>query len=382
MDLSKLNKKKDAIIVFGGAGYVGRYLVHSLCQIYPTHQIFVVTRNISKALFFLNYDQVQITDNLNNIRYDNQLVFNLAFELKTSFRETRKSVEALVKNIMRTVGNHPNETIIHLSSIAVLGNAIDASPSRLRKISSEDIYADAKGYTEELLWKVCEKRGIRLLILRSGNVMGPGSAWADKIILRLREQKPILGIEEEHPSNVTFIGNLVYALSRYATEIENLGTDRTQHVANFAEFGNVSWHQWINIFSDYLNIEPSRWKTDELSDFAPDVLQDLSYIKKEITRKIIKLANQGRATHKLIEKALNYVNASNIRNKAKIIVQSVNRDYIDYSEYRAAKVFLDKTTFGLQGNMEFVRTELPYDFNHAKKSIIGWLKFAGYDKQY
>lgn len=376
IDDSKTNYK--TFVVIGGAGYIGRYLVEILLRTYPDCNIIVISRNKSKGLFFSN-DRISIQENLKELRFTNCAVFNLAYAGGVGFRETLNLAKKMVLDIDDSLDKNFKGRLIHVSSIAVHGKSLNqnsVSPQILRKLSKSDPYCYAKGYTEKMIHNIAKEKKIKTYIVRCGNVMGPGSTWANKIVTRLIDRQPLLGYEKEHPSNSTFIGNFVYLLANLINEESE--TKSLINIMNFAEFGKLSWETWVDPVANELKIEPLRWTTDDLSCLKPMLSEDLNLVKREIIKTAVPLLVKGRFTSKHLYKFLNRMDASAIKNKAKLYVNTLKNEYIDSSEHNMAQIYLNQIAFSIENVPERIIIKLPYSFDHSVNSILGWINFSGY----
>jgi nucleoside-diphosphate-sugar epimerase len=333
------NKKnaKKTVIIFGGAGYVGRYFVKYLLENNVYDRIIIVTRNISKKMFFRD-DRVEVYLNLNNFRVKNCLIYNFAVSVAVSFRQGLKNAEILVNNIFNSLKKDFDGEIIHISSIAVYdikGND-PSNPKELKKITKDDVYTYIKAKTEQLIIKKANNFSVNYRIFRIGNVIGPGSTWVNKIVERLIEQQPLFGKKINYPSNTSFVGNLVFMLANYEKYI-----NKKQRIYNFCEFGNVSWKEWIDNISAVLKVEPRAWDVNSYSDFSVGIGNDIKFIKTLVYKDVVTNALKLPSLTKYVLRGLNYFDADKIKSNAKKKVNSNgNKAFdVDLQEYKMAKIY-------------------------------------------
>jgi hypothetical protein len=334
-------------------------------------------------LFFSDLERVTFVNDLPNHTLKKCTLINLAFASGLTSRETVNMAKSLVGQLFAALDRNFQGRLIHVSTIAVHGFNFSkrvVPPIPLRHVCKTDAYTEAKGYTERVLQKLAAKRGIDTYIVRCGNVMGPGSTWANKIIMRLIDGLPLIGDSVAHVSNTTFVGNLVYglgALSEIASEVRK----ETIGIVNFAEFGTVPWNDWIAPLAETLSIEPRAWSTDEIRDYRPRLFEDISMIKKAILGNCIPLLYRCRATSRYVQKVLNWTNADKLEARAKSLVNSASatNGYINSQEYKMAQIYLNDVAFGLQGVPEAIRLSLPYSLEQAVKSIVEWARFSELD---
>jgi len=373
----------DNIVVLGGAGYAGRYLVQHCRKIYPDSEIVVISRNKSKAMFFLGMDRVAVHDRMSDLNLRTCAVINLAYELGLSYKETRYLNETMIRNLFASLSADFSGIIIHISSIAVYcAFALDPDyvPGPLTRNNKSDLYTYAKCYAENLLCDLCAKSGLKLLVIRSGNIIGPGSDWIIKIIRRLIQHERLIGLDRSHPSNSTFIGNLIYAIGDYIDK--GHAFSKNINFVNHAEFGAVPWNFWIDTISDFLKIKPVTWQSDDIADFLPNLRREIRSLVDASMKNAVRALYRGSSSRPLVDRLLNFVDARALRTRVEGFMgrTSSKRVALDFSEYKAAQIYLCNDTIGLEGNNADVTACLPYDLVSAKRSIINWMQFSGFNE--
>lgn len=368
------NNPDKTVIVFGGAGYVGRYFVKHLLQEIPSIRIIVVTRNISKKMFFRG-ERVKVVRNLKNIKVKNCKIYNFAVATAISFKEGEIIAKKIIDNIFSSLDEKFNGEIIHVSSIAVYdmeGNDYN-NPQELKSIKKDDVYTYIKAMSEQYLIKNCKKHKINYKIIRIGNVIGPGSTWVNKIVERLLDKKPLIGKNNVYPSNTTFIGNLVYFLANYEKYVSNINS-----IYNFCEFGDVSWDKYITLISDVLNIKPVEWSINSYKDIKVSLGKDFNFIKNNIYKEIVTNALKMPGATKYVLRALNFVDANKTKTNAKMKVNNIGQKddkYFDLAEYKMAKIYLNDKEIGLENVDRLLMKELPFSFGKTKQIISNFINY-------
>ena len=92
-------------------------------------------------------------------------------------------------------------------------------------------------------WQISAKFKTPVYVIRSGNIIGPGSPWINNIFNSLIHEKPITGNEKYYPSNSTFVGNISKIIFLFCQKKPKL--NNFFMVYNFAEFGNICWKEII-----------------------------------------------------------------------------------------------------------------------------------------
>ncbi len=359
-------------VIFGGAGYVGIFLIHALINKYDDVKITVITKNVTKSIFF-RYDNVQLFDDVNQIKNEKLTIINLAYSIGDQYSDTKKQNKIIVDNIANVIENNNVDKIIHVSSIVLSLNKKNWNSVNLVK---NNTYYFAKSYAEKKLINISNKTKVPVAIVRSGNILGPGSPWVNQIIKRLSENQPITGDKLNYPSNSTYVGNLseiIISLSNY---------DKLQTmVMNCCEFGNISWKDWIDSINQSFNYEVKKWSVKSVNELKPAFSTDMKHIIKTMIANIVPLMYKGRYTNNLVIKILDFLNIKGAKSKMKLrLNRNVGNDleYIDLTEYDMIKVFMNEESFGLENMPEEISSSIPFDFNYTMKSINNWLDYSGY----
>ncbi len=369
------NSGNETVIVFGGAGYVGRYFIKFLLQNNPSIRIIVVTRNISKKMFFRD-ERVKVISDLNNIKARNCNIYNFAVSIAISFKEGETVAKKTIDNLFSIIDKNFQGEIIHISSIAVYdieGNDHN-NPQELNHITKNDVYTFIKAKSEQYLIKESKKSNVNYKIIRIGNVIGPGSIWIKLIVERLYEHKPLIGKEASYPSNTTFIGNLVYFLAKYEKYIND-----KQNIYNFCEFGDITWDEYIKPVSDRLKIKPVEWNFNSYKDIKVGLLKDINSLKKNIYKEIVTNALKMPSMTKYVLRFLSLFDANKIKANAKSKVSKIGQvdyHYLDLPEYKMAKIYLNDKQIGIEGLDEKILKDIPYFFEKANQLICDYVKYS------
>jgi hypothetical protein len=249
---------------------------------------------------------------------------------------------------------------------------------KLKRINKSDPYCYAKGLLEEFFYEISDKNHLETAIIRSGNIVGPGSIWVIKLFTRLLEKKPIAGFQTEHASNGTFVGNLAFGIAKLLDQ--DLKLEKNCQIMNFAEFGNISWRQWTEPITTLMNIPFEKWPTDKLGIFKPSLTKDITRGLNIAVKAMIPVLAKGKASSRLISRFVDLGDPQLIKSKTKSYVKdrSFSVSNIDSLEYAMAQIYLNETSMGLENVPEIIANQLPYGFDFAISSILNWARFAGY----
>lgn len=363
------------IYVLGGAGYLGIFLVHKLSEIYPNQNITVVTQNTTKEIFFRLHN-VKVIANTSTVSGEEITLINLAYSLGDFYKDTTIKNLKILQQIGDLARNNKLKKIIHVSTIVM---SKDEKQLKLPDVNKNDIYYFAKSYFENKLSKLSKKHNIPTVILRSGNILGPGSPWIARIIDRLVNEQPLIGNRINYPSRTTFVGNLVYAIIKLA-EIES---ENKVTIMNFCEFGDVSWKTWIDRINTHIQYKVKNWGLDSVDDAKPNLKDDLYNIKTNIKNQLVLLLVKGRYTSNVIIRIVDFLRLNKLKSETKTTVrlQTNNKaKYIDLSEYNVVKVFLNNYNHKLENVPKQIVDTLPYNFENSLQLITDWIELSGYNK--
>jgi len=80
-----MNKDLNHFVIFGGAGYLGGFLVREIASD-SKNTITIVTRNRSKKILFKDLTNVNFVEDVNEIKNEELYIINLAYGLDISFK--------------------------------------------------------------------------------------------------------------------------------------------------------------------------------------------------------------------------------------------------------------------------------------------------------
>lgn len=160
--------KKNEILIFGGAGFVGEYLVRAL-SVEPNISLGVVDRDRIEDLKKKNNINFRIVDLAAKIDRSNFIkIAKKASSVVVMTQPNEKIIDSILKFCDTTQGL---KKIIFISTILVYPSS--------KKASAESViprpataYEKEKMKEEKLLKQYARKRGVGLCIVRLGNVYG------------------------------------------------------------------------------------------------------------------------------------------------------------------------------------------------------------------
>ena len=359
------------IIVAGGAGYVGRYFVNYLLRNYENKRIVIVTRNLSKKMFFRD-ERVEYVKGFDELKIQDCDIYNFVYTNSSSFHYGPKLAIHYIDSMVNALGSKFGGTIFHISSIAVY-NALRKpnyqKPAKLVGIKKNDPYSYTKAITENYLLKKAQKKNIQVKILRIGNVIGPGSIWIKKPLKRLQTGLPIIA-DSPHCSNTTFVGNLSYIIDRLAIN------KKDEIFYNICEFGNVSWEQWVTPLAELLDETPVKWSEDNLVDLKYGIKEDVRFLRTKVYNSIIPNIMKLTALNPSILKLLSRRDIDKSRKNAKQKVRSTSKQaYLELQEFKMAAIYLENREMGLEGVDDTIANSLPYSFEEVVQILKQYVRY-------
>jgi len=172
------------IFITGATGFIGSHLVHRLAQ--TDHQMTCLVRNTSNTHLLESFDVKLVVGDVTDKRSlskgmrDCDWVFNLA-NLYT-FWEPDKHQYTWVnvhgtRTVMETALEDDISKVVHLSTAGVFGKPIDCPFNEDSEIGHARFseYAHTKHFGELLAWDLRRTRGLPLVVIYPGVVVGAGN---------------------------------------------------------------------------------------------------------------------------------------------------------------------------------------------------------------
>ncbi|MEO0342483.1 MAG: complex I NDUFA9 subunit family protein [Pseudomonadota bacterium] len=201
--------------IFGGSGFVGRYITYRLARL--GWSVRVAVRRPNEAIFTRSYGDVgQVDPILANIRDENstedairnsQLVINCVGILSETPKQRFDSVQAeAAGRIARLAAKHGVERMVHISAIGANTN-------------SDSGYARSKGEGERLVLKHMKNA----VILRPSIVFGPEDEFFNRFatMAKLSPALPIVGAETQFQP--VYVDDVALAVEKAALGEVNSG---------------------------------------------------------------------------------------------------------------------------------------------------------------
>ncbi len=176
--------KKPTILVIGGTGFIGKYLVKKLTEL--GHGVRVVTRgmsagNISLAGLSVELIQGDIAEAafMDKALDGIEVVYDLAKATGSKWEDYYKNDVLVTKNIAERAQAHGVRQFIYTGTIdsyySADANSVITSDTPLDKnMKNRNLYAKSKATCEALLFDMYKQTGFPVTIFRPGVVIGKG----------------------------------------------------------------------------------------------------------------------------------------------------------------------------------------------------------------
>ena len=197
----RIHHPKNAVI-FGGAGFVGRYLVRKLAQ--QNWNVSVVTRRPHRHRDLLVMPTVKLqeivqldSDSIRTLLKENDTVINLVGILHETKNQTFDAIHADLPADIAKIGIEKNiRRLIHISSLGADTNA----PSR---------YLQTKGQGEQALLE-SKSQGLEFDIIRPSIVFGPDDSFTQLFAKLLKLAKGVFFVvTPDAKMQPVYVGDLV-----------------------------------------------------------------------------------------------------------------------------------------------------------------------------
>jgi UDP-glucose 4-epimerase len=197
------------ILVTGGAGFIGKYIVKSLLKnntvtIYDNLESSSkksIEPLISSGASFIKGDILDF-ELLKKSSVEHDIVIHLAAKSdvveSTLHPEITENVNVNgTKNVLKCCIENKIKKIIFASSAAVYGNSVKIPINEKTKIEPISPYGKSKLSAETILKKICEENNLKYIIFRMFNVYGKGqnenfSGVITKFLRNIANDKPII----------------------------------------------------------------------------------------------------------------------------------------------------------------------------------------------
>ena len=269
-----MNLKNKSVLVTGGAGFIGSYLVDRIVKEEPEN--LAVVDN-----FFLGKESNlnKAKENYSNLKIYNQdasdyetmrkimenesidVMFNLAvIPLPASLTKPRWAFEQNVNITLSTcelARNDYFDTLIHFSSSEAYGTSEYAPMDEKHPLNGTTPYAASKAASDQLVFSYCKTFGIEASIIRPFNNYGPRqneASYAGIIPLTIKrilnDGAPVIYGDGKQTRDYLYVADTANA----AIDMYNSKNTRNK-VLNIASGKEISIETLVKIIAKYLDCE-------------------------------------------------------------------------------------------------------------------------------
>lgn len=187
------------IFVTGGTGFLGRHLIATLCR--EGHHIKVLTRHPDQHPWLLRYPNLQIVkgdltdrEGLRHVVHGSRFVIHAGgyFRFWGDEAEFMRTNAQGTENMMSVALENGVERIVHISSVAVIGNPDPTNiVDETYPPQPADPYQRSKFEGEQIALRCQQDNNLSVVVLRPGAYYGP---LGDYAFNRLFFKDPMRGI--------------------------------------------------------------------------------------------------------------------------------------------------------------------------------------------
>lgn len=269
-----MNLKNKSVLVTGGAGFIGSYLVDRLVKEEPENLVVVDNfflgkeSNLNKAKE--NYSDLKIYnqdasdyETMRKIMKNESIdaMFNLAvIPLPASLTKPRWAFEQNVNitlSICELARNDYFDTLIHFSSSEAYGTSEYAPMDEKHPLNGTTPYAASKAASDQLVFSYCKTFGIEASIIRPFNNYGPRqneASYAGIIPLTIKrilnDEAPVIYGDGKQTRDYLYVADTANA----AIDMYNSKSTRNK-VLNIASGKEISIEILVKIIAKYLDCE-------------------------------------------------------------------------------------------------------------------------------
>jgi nucleoside-diphosphate-sugar epimerase len=250
------------IAVVGGSSYVAQQLVAYCAAHHPDVRLALFGRTQMKLNMFARSGNVIGTRQYSfGAGWDESLDgYSACIDLSYNIEGIPSHAVGLARHHARELGAacaKADLPLVAVGSVAVYGEPTihykwrqPPLPRRLKRPNST--YARVKAITEETYADVSDSSGLRVALMRSGHIMGPGSKMATNVAARLLSGEPLRLHGEIAASNATTVDGLCRSFVR----VSKGGLPPGVTVSNHVDLADVTYDQLIDALAGFMDVDP------------------------------------------------------------------------------------------------------------------------------
>ncbi len=242
------------ILLIGGTSYVASFFIEECVR--RGWDVFTLGRDrVRQTILSFPSSAIAVVSNLDETRALRSVdaVVNFAYPVDVGTMKIHAATRRLIGNMLAGARELSPRVVVQVSTQSVFGYAFAREPRPVPVWwAAGDSYIETKFLAEALV--LLKSRGAPYVpvILRLGNVIGPGAYWISEIAGRLLFGNPL----GRGKSNATYARNVADYLSHILTVDE--GALRAFGVFHhLAEFSSYSWTSFIEPIAEAIGVQPT-----------------------------------------------------------------------------------------------------------------------------
>ncbi|MES2778986.1 MAG: NAD(P)-dependent oxidoreductase [Bacteroidota bacterium] len=342
------------VAIIGASGYVGNHLVKALA---PLFQVIALTRNDNP-----------IVREVSGVEYLSISKCTRTFDIiiNTSFSSAKepKLFEQENLHMLKVIQSLslPHSHIVHLSSLAVFGFALDRDIQPTSLPNRADYpYVRSKLHMENLLLQQFSTKS--LSIVRLGNIWGPANqSWTQPVTDAIVWGLPVLS-KHHTCSNLTYVHNITSYL------LHIIQSEQHQTFHHLAEHHNISWQQVIDEIGLHLQLKPQ--PIDTIPFYPLTITDEVSHAVWQGPVNMMRMLKSGRFTSTKFPASILSLSVwlKSLSDKTSFPLPPHQTDPVFYWVLTTQKPFTNHLLKDWQP---------PYTWEQASKQTLLWLDEAGY----
>ncbi len=242
------------ILIVGGTSYVASFFIDECLQRGWT--VYAVSHNsVRQQILSVRNGNVRSITGLAEAGSIGSVdaIVNFAYPSDLSAARVHAASRRLMGQIVEAAGRLSPKILIHISTQSVFGYTFARTPRPVPVWwAAGDNYIDTKVLAEVLLLLKTRHVPYVRVILRLGNVIGPGSYWMSQVARLLLAEEPV----GRGKSNATYVRNTADYLAHLLTADD--GALRSFGVVHhLAEFSSHSWADFVEPVASAMGLCPS-----------------------------------------------------------------------------------------------------------------------------
>mgnify|MGYP000144443184 CR=1 FL=1 len=276
------------ILVVGGTSYVASFFIEECLQRGWT--VYAVSHNsVRQRILSVRNGNVRSVASLAEAGSIGSVdaIVNFAYPSDLNAAKVHAATRRLIGQIVGAARRLSPKILVHISTQSVFGYTFARNPRPVPVWwATGDGYIETKVLAEALLLLKTRQAPYAKVILRLGNVIGPGSFWVSEVARLLLVEEPL----GRGKSNATYVRNVAEYLARLIlVDDSTLRSFGVFH--HLAEFSSHSWADLAEPVATAMGLKPSyrsvalrpervggkgllRWAFRHLCMFLPDGWQD------------------------------------------------------------------------------------------------------------